>query len=76
MPLGDWQFWAVSLVAMGATVAVLRPVFRAARRRGRREQSADLTVSMARKQATSRQDSGHAPASEPTEASPSAPIDS
>ena len=43
LPLGDWQFWAVSLIAVGAVVFLARPLFRKARGRDK-EKRATLTI--------------------------------
>jgi len=43
MPVGDWQFWAVSLIALGAVLFLARPMLRKARGRDK-EKRATLTI--------------------------------
>ena len=42
MPLGDWQFWIVTGLAVVAVVFVVRPML--PRRRPRRGKRVDLTI--------------------------------
>ena len=46
MPINDWQFWVVSLLALGAAVVMLKPVLARVARRGSRQAStrASLTI--------------------------------
>ena len=44
MPLGDWQFWVVTMLAVIALGAVLRPFLPALRRRSRQERRVRLTI--------------------------------
>ncbi len=43
LPLGDWQFWVVSLIALGAVLFLAKPLLRKARGRDK-EKRATLTI--------------------------------
>jgi hypothetical protein len=43
LPVGDWQFWAVTLIALGAVLFLARPLLRKARGRDK-EKPATLTI--------------------------------
>ena len=61
LPLSDWQFWAVSLIALAAVIFLARPLLRKARGRDK-EKRATLTIGGKAVESKKAGESGSSPA--------------